>query len=88
MKVLYKSNTRLESSQNKPKNKNQQKATENMKKLGLKFFICFGFSASSWINFGHTAVKQATDAEQASVPGALTTLQRSVDHFVDIDQSR
>ena len=48
----------------------------------------FGLGATSWINLGQATVKQAIDAEQVGVPGALATLQKSVDHFVEIDQSR
>ena len=45
--------------------------------------LCFGFSKSSWVNR-----KQLLKTEQSAVQGGLATLQKSVDHFVDIDRSR
>ena len=45
--------------------------------------LCFGFGTSSWVDR-----RLGLKTEQSAVQGGLATLQKSVDHFVDIDRSR
>jgi len=44
--------------------------------------LCFGLGKSSWVD------RKQLKTEQSAVQGGLATLQKSVDHFVDIDRSR
>ena len=53
----------------------------------ILFYLCFAFAKSSWINLGLSA-GTSLKAEQSALQGGLSTLQKSVDHFIDIDRSR
>lgn len=49
--------------------------------------LCFGIAKSSWVNLGLSA-ETRLKTEQSAVQGGLSTLQKSVDHFINIDRSR
>ena len=49
--------------------------------------LCFGIAKSSWINLGLSAGNRLK-TEQPAMQGGLSTLHKSVDHFIDIDRSR
>ena len=83
IKVLYKFNARFKFAKNQNKQKNQ---LQNMTKVIL-LCLCFGIAKSSWINLGLSAGTRLK-TEQSAVQGGLSTLQKSVDHFIDIDRSR
>ena len=81
--MLYKFNARFKFAKNQNKQKNQ---LQNMEKVIL-LCLCFGIAKSNWINLGLSAGTRLK-TEQSAVQGGLSTLQKSVDHFIDIDRSR